>query len=207
MPKVSTIMPSYLDRYDGGAQDREFKFNRAVESWIKQSHNQRELIIVSDGCFKTKALYERYYSKMPDIKFIKIDKQELWSGQVRQSGLDIASGDIINYLDTDDYIQPSHISNIVTRMTEHEYDWCFFSDWLKINARLMHQRPVSPNVLGLIGVSNLAHKRSLDVKWSGCDGYGHDYIFAQRLKRASKNYEQIYGCGYVVCHTVNGVDN
>ena len=200
-------MPSFLGKYEGSASQRDVKFMRAVDSWIRQVHTNKELIIVSDGCDKTDALYRKELLGVPNITLVRLDKQPTFSGSVRQAGLDKATGEVICYLDTDDYIQPSHISNIESRMLEHEYDWCFFSDYLKINNKLTHQRPVSPHTYGLVGVSNIAHLRSLNVRWEGCDGYGHDFIFVQRLKIASKNFDQIYGCGYVVCHLVNRLDN
>lgn len=207
MYKVSVIMPSYLGKYDGCASERADKFERAVDSWIKQSHYLKELIIVSDGCSKTTSLYKKHYKDVFGIKLVEIDKQPTFSGRVRQVGLENASGDIICYLDSDDYINPSHLSNIESRMLENEYDWCYFADYLKINNKLTHQRPVSPTVSGLVGTSNIAHRRSMKATWDGCDGYGHDYVFIQRLRRESSNFDQIYGCGYVVCHIVNRLDN
>ena len=68
--KISVIMPSFLSQYDGCAKNREQKFIRAVDSFIAQTYNDKELVIVADGCLKTKNLYEQLYSKNPDIKFI-----------------------------------------------------------------------------------------------------------------------------------------
>jgi glycosyltransferase involved in cell wall biosynthesis len=205
--KVSTIMASYLGKYDKCASDRSDKFIRAADSWIRQVHPNKELIIVSDGCSKTISLFEKHYERVPNIYLVTLNKQPMFSGSVRQAGIERATGDIICYLDTDDYITPSHISNIDNRMFEYDYDWCFFSDYLKITNKLTHQRPVSPHLSGLIGTSNIAHLRSMKSSWEGCDGYGHDYVFVQRLKRESKKYDQIYGCGYVVCHLATGLDN
>lgn len=205
--KMSTIMASYLGAYDGCATKRDKKFCRAVDSWLAQSYYNKELIIVSDGCDKTNKLYEKKFSSYKNIKLVKLQKQELFSGYVRQAGLNTATGDVICYLDTDDYFNAYHIANIENRMFEMDYDWCYYADQLKINDKLIHQRPVSPSVSGLIGTSNIAHKKNMKSDWVGCDGYGHDYVFVQRLKRESSNYDQIFGCGYIVCHIVNRLDN
>ena len=200
-------MASYLGKYDGCASERSEKFIRAVNSWIKQTHSNKQLIIVSDGCSKTATVYKQNFKGVPNIELVQIDKQPTFSGNVRQAGIEKADGDVICYLDTDDYITPSHISNIESRMIENDYDWCYFADYLKITKKLTHQRPVSPHIMGLVGTSNIAHRRYMKSSWVGCDGYGHDYIFIQRLKRESTNFDQIYGCGYVVCHLVNQLDN
>ena len=54
--------------------------------------------------------------------------------------------------------------------------------------------------MGSCGVSNIAHKRSLDVSWEGCDGYGHDWEFIKKLMNASSKYEHIDHAGYYVAH-------
>ena len=42
-------MASYLGDYEGAAKDRDSKFIRAVDSYIKQNIKDVELIIVADG--------------------------------------------------------------------------------------------------------------------------------------------------------------
>ena len=185
MSKISTIMPSYLSKYDGSASDRSNKFIRAVDSWLNQVYNDKELIIISDGCDRTISLYEKCYYDYPEIKIVKLEKQPTFSGSVREAGIKIATGDIICYLDTDDYIQPSHLPNIQSRMYEAELDWCYFTDFVKISSRITNSRPCTPHSKGLIGVSNIAHLRSMNASWEGCDGYGHDFDFVQRLKAKS----------------------
>lgn len=207
MAKVTTIIPSFCGTYVGAASKRASKLERAIDSWIKQTHYDVELIIVADGCDITEDIYQKNYSSKHNIKFIKIPKQPLFSGNVRQAGLDAAMGDIICYLDSDDYMQPSHISNIENRMEERELDWCYFSDYLKVSKTAVQQRPVHVMTSGGIGTSNIAHRKSLNISWDKCDGYGHDFLFIQRLVASSSNFEQIYGCGYVVCHTPNQIDN
>ena len=207
MAKVSTIIPSFCGNYTGCATKREMKLIRAIDSWLNQTHYDKELILVSDGRPDTEEIYHDKYSSKHNIKFIKLEKQPLFSGNVRQAGLDLSSAEIITYLDSDDYFTPSHLSNIDSRMEERGLDWCYFSDYLKVDKKNIQQRPVHVLSNGVIGTSNIAHRRSLNVSWSGCDGYGHDFIFIQRLMSASNNYEQIYGCGYIVCHTPNQIDN
>lgn len=205
MYKTSTILPSYLGPYEGAAKNREEKFCRAVDSFRVQTHWAKELIIVSDGCEKTATLYERHYKGDHQIKLVRIEKQPLFSGNVRQAGIEAATGDLICYLDSDDYFHAHHLSNIDTRMNERELDWCYYSDEIKVDTKKTIVRNVTLTH-GVAGTSAIAHKRELNVSWSGCDGYGHDWMFIKKLIAASKNVEKIYGCGYVVCHTKNGID-
>ena len=199
-------MPSYLGRYDNCAKNRTEKFKRAVDSWCVQTHNEKELIIVSDGCETTEEMYETFYSKKSNIKLKTIEKQPLFSGMVREEGLKMATGEIITYLDTDDYFTPSHLSNVESRIREQDLDWAYWSDFIKINSKNSIIRNVQL-IKGVAGTSSIGHKRSLDVSWEGCNGYGHDWTFIERLKATKTKHDKIYGCGYIVCHIVKQIDN
>ena len=94
-PKVSVIMASYLLPYPGSASERDKKFIRAVNSFKKQTYQNKELIIVSDGCPLTVDLYNQFYKNEPNIKLIQLQKQPLYSGEMRNAALRIAEGDII----------------------------------------------------------------------------------------------------------------
>jgi len=126
--KISVIMQSYLGDYPNSRKNPEFKFVRAVSSFLAQKYEDRELIIVADGCEQTKQLYETLYSHDARIKFAFVAKNKLrtmyatekvgdktikhYRGICRQVGCALATGDIICYMDSDDIILPDHITNI-----------------------------------------------------------------------------------------------
>lgn len=118
--KVSVIMMSYLGHYEGARSNPIPKFNRAIKSFLNQTYDNAELIIVSDGCVKTNEQYALYWSKHPKIKLIKTEKAgKMWPGEKRQMGIDLATGDWITYLDSDDIYHPNHIRNMVNNIDEH----------------------------------------------------------------------------------------
>ena len=61
MKKVSVIMASFLGSYPGRSSNPEDKFIRAVKSFITQTYENKELIIVSDGCQMTNMLYKNLF--------------------------------------------------------------------------------------------------------------------------------------------------
>lgn len=210
--KISVIMPSYLGEYEGCASGRSYKFMRAIDSFLQQSYNQKELIVVSDGCAETSKLIAPYFSGHFDQKLIKyawIEKQPKFSGNVRQAGLDIVAGNIITYLDSDDMFKESdHLTKIVEGFDE-KTDWVYFNDYIKffgIDTLPVEQR-VAKISKGEIGTSNIAHKNYKDIAWGGCDGYGHDFTFIKNLEQKYPNYKKITGPSYLVCHIPNQVDN
>lgn len=203
---ISVIMASHLGNYEGSANNREQKFRRAVDSFLKQTHKEKELIIVSDGCEKTNHIYQSLYSEEKNIKLIEIEKQPLFSGNVRQAGLEKATGKIICYLDADDFFGYNHCSNISVCFGERD-DW----DWVYYNDFIWKGEKENPNYIskfvsldhGSIGTSSIAHLASLrekGLRWSGCDGYGHDFSFVQKLMKSFKRYKKIHGCSYYICH-------
>jgi len=200
--KVSVIMPSYLGEYEGAAKDRPEKLERAIGSFLGNSHPSKELIVVADGCEQSYDIAASFDSK--EVRPYIVEKQPLFSGLVRQKGLDVATGDIIVYLDSDDMHGTHHLASIVRQMNANSLDWCYFNDFIQTPGGTIPRSVELEH--GSVGTSSIAHLRKLNASWDGCDGYGHDWEFIQRLQNESWNYDKIYGTMYVVCHVPNTVD-
>lgn len=115
--KVSLIMMSYLYDYPGARSKPIPKFHRAVRSFMNQTYQNKELIIVSDGCDITVREYQEHWSDVPNIKLVQCKKSSyIWPGSQRQKGIGAATGDWIGYLDTDDIIHPDHIQNVINEI-------------------------------------------------------------------------------------------
>ncbi len=203
--KISVIMASYLGEYPGCAKDRDKKFLRAVQSFLYQVHEDKELIIVSDGCEITNGLYKHNFEEKysHQIKLIKLEKQVLFSGSVRQAGIDQATGEIICFLDSDDYFLNHHLKTINDNFRNNK--WVVFSDYYKHPSDgSAHPRRLEIKH-GSMGTSNIAYRRDASVSWTGCDGYGHDWLFIKKLLKIHREH-RIYGASYVVCHIPGQLD-
>jgi glycosyltransferase involved in cell wall biosynthesis len=207
--KLIVIMPSYLGLYDGSAKNRQPKFVRAVKSFTKLKYPNKHLIIVSDGCDRTKELYARFYQENKEITLVEILKQERFCGLVRQYGIEYANEnfeatDIICYLDTDDELHPEHLINIEKSISDNEF--VYFNDFLITSNEKADMRCVEIKY-GLIGTSNIAHLNLPKFTWQGCNDYGHDYLFIQNSLKKTDKKAKIYGGGYKCRHIPNRVDN
>ena len=201
--KISVIMPSYLKEYANSAKNRELKFLRSVDSFLSQTYENTEIIVVSDGCQTTVDIIKEMYANNGQIKLIEIDKQPLFSGNVRHAGINFASGEIVCYLDSDDSILPCHIECIVTNFENN--DWVYFNHTWAYPYRLFEE--INTQLLpGKIGTSSIAHKNGL-ASWIGCDGYGHDWKFIEKLIKASSKNNKIDSSGYLVRHIPGKFDN
>lgn len=195
--KISVIMPSFLGSYPNAATNRGRKFVRAVDSFLRQTYSNKELIIVSDGCPETGLIYMNKYRKQEGLILKKMQKQPLFSGAVRNKGLKTATGDIICYLDTDDFITETHLEKIVKYF---EGDWVYYDDYL-VNQFISFDDftySVRKTIVEScrIGTSSIAHRKGLDASWG--DGYGHDWRFVKQLMQYE--HKKIDCTGYMVCH-------
>lgn len=197
-------MSSFLGEYPGAAKEREKKFLRAVKSYQNQSFKDSELIIVSDGCAKTIALYEQFFKDDNRIKLIKLPKQPLYSGEMRNAALRIAQGELISYLDSDDILGKEHLETIINQFDTDKYDWVFYNDYLVTEPtfKRLHLRVVETR-FGSIGTSAITHKKHEQLRWT--DGYGHDWVFILKLNGLGTRFTKLKkNPQYLVCHYYNG---
>lgn len=175
MEKVSVIMASYLGYYPNRCSDPEKKFIRAVRSFLSQTYENKELIIVADGCGMTEVLYNKFFINEKNIKFIKIDKQLIYSGECRNAGFPLADGEIISYLDNDDVIGKKHLETIMNEFTD-DVDLVFYDDYLvqSPDFKKLYRR-INKLEYGSIGTSSITHRNNDWLRWS--TGYGHDWVF------------------------------
>lgn len=193
-------MASFLGDYPGGAKNRDKKFIRAVKSFKNQTYENKELIIVSDGCEKTTQLYNENFVDDENISLIQLPKQVLYSGEMRNAALREAKGDIITYLDSDDVIGKTHIETILKQFDTEKYDWVFYNDYLVTSPdfKKLHTRVVETR-FGSIGTSAITHKNNKDLVWSS--GYGHDWIFVMKLAGLGLRFTKLkQNPQYLVCH-------
>lgn len=189
--KVSIIIPSSLAKRKFQAADPQKKLIRAVESALNQDYKDIEVIVVADGCWMTLELLDDM-----NIKTIYIEKQPPFSGNVRNAGIEAATGDVICYLDADDYLGTDHVSTIVKHFTG---DWVWFNDLTLVRDKFI-ERECSLKQ-SFCGTSNIAHKRSMKARWLAQNKYGYDdWNFIQELKKESPDGVKIETPSYIVCH-------
>ncbi len=200
---ISVVMASYLTPYKGSSKNRVHSFQRAVDSFLKNNYPNKELLICSDGCELTNSIYYEKYKNNSEIKLITLPKQPMFSGNVREAGLIAASGDVITYLDSDDIIGVNHLESIDKGI--FDCDFVYYNDFIKF-FHLEHL-PTSEREVrlekGIAGTSCISHKNHSDISWIGCDGYGHDWTFIEKLIHNYPNHKKINGCKYLVCHIPN----
>ena len=87
---------------------------KCIESILCQSYKNIELIIIDDGSTDNSGLIIDEYS-MLDSRIKVVHKQNGGQASARNIGLDLAKGDYIGFVDSDDWIEPTMIENMLDR--------------------------------------------------------------------------------------------
>lgn len=100
--KVSVIIPTY---------NRVHKLPRAIDSVLKQTYQNWELLIVDDGSTdNTKQSIHLKYGNNSKIQFIeRTSSREKGANACRNIGIEEATGEFVALLDSDDEWKPKHI--------------------------------------------------------------------------------------------------
>lgn len=182
--KISVVMQSYLGDYPGSRSNPEFKFVRAVHSFLSQRHPDKELVIVSDGCDITKRLYEQLYVNDHRIQFVYISKKQTkkmyeeeekegktiryYRGTPRRLGCSLASGEIITYMDSDDIMLPNRLSDLAEAWKDKPDD----VKWASNPLRYVHKNAVTIEELTkkhFEGTVNIDKENPIDFRTIGYD--------------------------------------
>lgn len=102
MKLISVIVPIY---------NVEDYLNRCVDSLINQTYNNIEIILVDDGSPDNCPVICDSYAKM-DNRIKVIHKVNGGLSDARNAGLGIATGDLIAFVDSDDWVSPFYIETM-----------------------------------------------------------------------------------------------
>lgn len=111
--KISVIIPVYnVEKY----------LARCLNSIIKNTYKNIEIILVNDGSKdKSQEIIDKYKNKYGNI--IKAKEQEnKGPAEARNVGIEMASGEYIMFVDSDDFIKEDYIENYVQPLQEGEYE-------------------------------------------------------------------------------------
>jgi glycosyltransferase involved in cell wall biosynthesis len=199
-------MQSYLGEYQGSRKKPIEKLVRALKSFQANTINS-ELILISDNCELTNEVYQSKFSNDKRIIFhyLKDDSKRMYEedntgkffrGYPRQIGLDISTGDVVTYMDSDDFILPDYLSNLYRLwQINDKYFWftnnCWFEnvkilesqppgyflvfEELSINNKLKIDNLESEWILSKLRPKKMisspalfSHRKDKDIKWSDC---------------------------------------
>lgn len=105
--KISVIIPAY---------NAEKTLCKCLDSIIKQSYKNLEIIIINDGSTDNTLPICNNYSK-EDSRIIVLNNKNHGVSYSRNCGVKIASGDYITFVDADDYLDNNCFEKIINKLT------------------------------------------------------------------------------------------
>lgn len=115
-PLVSIIMPVYnVEKY----------ITKSLESVIRQTYKNVELILVDDGSKDQSRKIAEEYLKCHSYKYKLLVQENAGQGMARNKGLKYASGEWVYFLDSDDIILPYAMEHLLEAAKEKRVDFVF----------------------------------------------------------------------------------
>lgn len=127
---ISIIVPVYnVEKY----------IRRCIDSIIQQDYRNLEIILVDDGSTdKSGIICDKY--KKRDKRICVVHKENGGLSSARNTGIDLAKGNYIAFVDSDDYISKDMYSILMKNIIEEKADisivnYEMVSEWGKIKKR------------------------------------------------------------------------
>lgn len=112
-PYISIIVPAY---------NAEKSLKKSIESIVEQEYKSYEIIIVNDGSKDgTKEVCQELVDLYPTIKII--DSENRGVSSARNLGLEVANGDWIGFLDSDDCMLPRSLEVLADQTRQTDIKW------------------------------------------------------------------------------------
>lgn len=125
-PRVSIIVPNF---------NNSFFLDKCISSIVSQTEKNIEIIIVDDcSTDNSRQKIKSWQNRDSRIKLIAHSKN-LGTHMARKNGVAVATGDIIMFVDADDFLTPNACDKVVNRI-EHGFDICCFGMTLIDHGRM-----------------------------------------------------------------------
>ena len=145
-PLVSIILPVY------NAQNH---LARCVGSICAQTYRNIEIIILNDGS-KDQSLPVCEEFRQKDPRILLVDKANSGVSDTRNLGLKLASGKYVEFVDSDDYLDPDFTERLVAAAEENEADCVIAPYKMVIPAGASKPEQVLDKIQDELGVMSVA---------------------------------------------------
>ncbi len=110
--KISVIIPVYnIEKF----------LNKCIESVLAQTYKNLEIILVDDGSTDSSGIICDNFASL-DNRIKVLHKTNGGLSSARNSGIEIASGEYVAFIDGDDYIEPNMIETLLNACANNEAD-------------------------------------------------------------------------------------
>lgn len=129
MPFVSLIIPLY---------NAEKYIRRCLDSAMQQTFSDMEIIVVNDGSEDSSLEICREYEKL-DSRFRVIDKENTGVSDSRNRAIDLAQGEYLQFLDSDDWLAPDATESLVYAAKKYDCD-LVIADFYRVDGAVFTEK-------------------------------------------------------------------
>ncbi len=129
MPEVSIIVPVY---------NAQKNLERCIESVLKQDYEDFELILMDDGSGDNSGSICDSYA-LKDKRIRVVHKENSGVSDTRNLAMEMAQGEYLQFLDSDDWITPDATGLMVRMAKEHHSEMVITDFYRVIGERLAHK--------------------------------------------------------------------
>ena len=136
-PLISVIIPVYkVERY----------LPRCIESILRQTYSNFELILIDDGTpDRSGIICDRYAEK--DSRIRVIHKENGGVSTARNAGIDAAKGEWVTFVDSDDWVQENYLEVLTSPLGVDDYDMTIgVLEWRAISRKIQEYEGYSINI-------------------------------------------------------------
>jgi glycosyltransferase involved in cell wall biosynthesis len=186
-PEISVIMAVY---------NRELVISRAINSLLKQTLNNWELIAVNDGSEDgTLKILEDYKSNYDKVKVVTQEHKNL--SESKNKGIKTSVGNFITFLDSDDELLPRHLEARYNYMINHPDTDLIHGGVIIIGDAFVADRKNKKKMIPLYDCAiggTFFGKREVFEQIGGFNNipYSEDFEFFERVSKFFKVEKVIY---------------
>ncbi|WP_070000287.1 glycosyltransferase [Cellulosilyticum sp. I15G10I2] len=160
MDLISIIVPIYnVEKY----------LAKCLDSILAQTIPNIEIILINDGSLDSSLVICKHYAAK-DKRICVVDKINEGVAQARNTGLDLAKGNYIGFVDPDDWIEPQMYESMYNKLVHSEHAVCLCNyykndrlgsspKFLRIKKDILNKQEVIDDIVAnMIGIDDLMPK-------------------------------------------------
>lgn len=184
MMKFSIVVPVYnVEKY----------IRKCLESLLRQSYDNFEVIIVDDGSTDDSyKIIDEYVKK--DSRFKSFKKKNGGLSDARNFGVNYVTGDYLLFVDSDDYIAADLLLNLKNVLDEKKVDLVAFNSIVcDDNSNVISKRDVPEYVCRNVNlvIKELVTRPFVETAWIYC--YNMDFWKEHNFKYKNGMYHEDFG--------------
>lgn len=178
-PLVSVIVPVYNARNS---------IARCLESICSQTYQELEIIVLNDGSTDDSlTICNQFCAKDPRVTVV--DKENEGVSRTRNAGMCAAHGKYLQFVDSDDYIEPTFTARMVEAAEKNYADLVIAPYWMVIPPDSSKSGQRTEKLLAQLGVQTDTAEPEVNVySFLPAGNYGQKAFMQEYMKKPSSFY-------------------